>query len=51
MHVVAEDNIERICDADLITDDTFPLAGKYFKRFDRDTCTFVSNIKEQYPDD
>lgn len=26
-------------------------AGKFFKRFDRKTCKFVSNIKEFFPDD
>ncbi|OAQ79159.1 F-box domain-containing protein [Purpureocillium lilacinum] len=50
-HVVAADNIEIIHDASEIDDDMFPLAGKFFKRFDRATCTFVSNIKEQYPHD
>lgn len=50
-HVVAADNIELIHDASQIDDDMFPLAGKFFKRFDRASCTFVSNIKEQYPDD
>jgi F-box protein 21 len=29
----------------------FPDAGKYFKRYDLETRTFVSNIKDQYPDD
>ncbi|KND93099.1 hypothetical protein TOPH_02113 [Tolypocladium ophioglossoides CBS 100239] len=50
-HVVAADNIELIHDANQVDDSMFPLAGKFFKRFDRATCTFVSNIKEQYPDD
>ena len=50
-HVVAADNIELLSDASHISDDMFPLAGKFFKKFDRETCTFVSNIKEQYPDD
>ncbi|PHH81268.1 hypothetical protein CDD82_1168 [Ophiocordyceps australis] len=50
-HVVAAHNIELIQNANQINDDMFPLAGKFFKRFDRSTCTFVSNIKEQYPDD
>ena len=49
--MVAADNIEIIHDASEIDDDMFPLAGKFFKRFDRATCTFVSNIKEQYPHD
>ncbi|KJZ72408.1 hypothetical protein HIM_08211 [Hirsutella minnesotensis 3608] len=50
-HVVAADNVELIHDPSQIDDDMFPLAGKFFKRFDRATCIFISNIKEQYPDD
>ncbi|KAK7428702.1 hypothetical protein QQZ08_004796 [Neonectria magnoliae] len=50
-HVVAEDNIVLIQNADEVPERMFPLAGKFFKRFDATTCTFVSNIKEQYPDD
>ncbi|KAF7542818.1 hypothetical protein G7Z17_g11247 [Cylindrodendrum hubeiense] len=50
-HVVAEDNIVLIRDADEIPESILPLAGKFFKRFDVATCSFVSNIKEQYPDD
>ncbi|KAH6982830.1 Transglutaminase-like superfamily-domain-containing protein [Ilyonectria sp. MPI-CAGE-AT-0026] len=50
-HVVAEDNIVLIRNADEIPESILPLAGKFFKRFDRATCSFVSNIKEQYPDD
>lgn len=26
-------------------------AGKFFKKFNRETCTFTSNIKEYFPDD
>ena len=29
----------------------FPFAGKYFKRFDEGSGTFVSNIRESFPDD
>ncbi|KAM0231046.1 hypothetical protein ACHAPO_008876 [Fusarium lateritium] len=50
-HVVAEDNIVLIEDPSEIPDSLFRQAGKFFKRFDAETCTFVSNIKEQYPDD
>ncbi|KAF4512122.1 hypothetical protein G6O67_001302 [Ophiocordyceps sinensis] len=50
-HKVAADSVELVHDISQIDDDMFPLAGKFFKRFDRATCTFVSNIKEQYPDD
>ncbi|KAK3320066.1 hypothetical protein B0T19DRAFT_433759 [Cercophora scortea] len=48
---VAQDNIEIITDASLIPDALMYLAGKFFKRFDKETCTFVSNITEYYPDD
>ncbi|XP_044715513.1 transglutaminase-like superfamily domain-containing protein [Hirsutella rhossiliensis] len=50
-HKVAADSVELVHDASQVDDDMFPLAGKFFKSFDRATCTFVSNIKEQYPDD
>ncbi|KIL91781.1 hypothetical protein FAVG1_05398 [Fusarium avenaceum] len=50
-HVVAEDNIVLIHDPSEVPQSLFPQAGKFFKRFDAETCTFVSNITEQYPDD
>lgn len=50
-HVVAQANVEIITDPALIPEELFFLAGKFFKRFDRETCTFVSNVKEFYPDD
>lgn len=49
--LVAVDSIVIIRDSAVINLDKFPLAGKFFKRFDRESCAFVSNIKEQYPDD
>lgn len=48
---LAQDTIEIITDPSLIPQQLFFLAGKFFKRFDPETCTFVSNIKEFYPDD
>ncbi|TWU78124.1 hypothetical protein ED733_007335 [Metarhizium rileyi] len=50
-HVVAADNIELIHDSTNINDSMFPMAGKFFRRFDPELCRFVSNIKEEYPDD
>ncbi|KAH8769214.1 hypothetical protein F5883DRAFT_66641 [Diaporthe sp. PMI_573] len=50
-HVVAQDRIEIVRDPRLIPDALMQMAGKFFKRFDRKTCTFVSNIKEYFPDD
>ncbi|KAL1899113.1 hypothetical protein Sste5346_003035 [Sporothrix stenoceras] len=49
--VVAQRNIEIVTDPDLIPEALKFLAGKHFKRFDRATCTFVSNLREFYPDD
>ncbi|MCJ1356924.1 MAG: hypothetical protein MMC33_006920 [Icmadophila ericetorum] len=46
---VAEENIEIIKPA--VPFGLLPLAGRYFRRWDRDTCTFISNIKDEYPDD
>jgi F-box protein 21 len=46
---VAEENVEIIepeAPASLIT-----LAGRYFKRWDSETHCFVSNIRDEYPDD
>lgn len=50
-HVIAQDNIEIITDSSLIPERLFFVAGKFFKRFDSGTCTFVSNIREFFPDD
>ena len=48
---VAQENVVIITDPSLIPEDLFFMAGKFFKRFDKETCTFVSNIREYYPDD
>lgn len=48
---VAQDNVDVITDPALIPEELTFLAGKFFKRFDTETCTFVSNIKDLYPDD
>ncbi|KAH6891009.1 Transglutaminase-like superfamily-domain-containing protein [Thelonectria olida] len=50
-HVVAEDNIVLLHNPSEVPEDIFALAGKFFKRFDPDTCTFVSNLSEEFPDD
>ena len=49
---VAEENIE-IITPDLSESSTvlFKLAGKHFKKWDPSTRTFVSNIRDEYPDD
>ncbi|KAJ6783996.1 hypothetical protein PWT90_06907 [Aphanocladium album] len=46
---IAPGNIQIIDDASKVTGLMFPLAGKYFKRFDRDNCRFLSNVDEEYP--
>ncbi|ATY64716.1 Cyclin-like F-box [Cordyceps militaris] len=47
--VIAPKNLEIMNDASQVTDGMFPLAGKFFKRFDRQKCRFVSNVDEEYP--
>lgn len=52
VHYVAEENIEPI-DRSL---DELPLnlaavAGRHFKRWDAHTRSFVSNVRDEYPDD
>ncbi|KGQ10633.1 hypothetical protein BB8028_0002g09780 [Beauveria bassiana] len=47
--VIAPGNLRVISDESRVTGGMFPLAGKYFKRFDREKCRFISNIDEEYP--
>jgi F-box protein 21 len=49
--MVASSSLEILNDASLVREDMFPLAGRYFKRFDEETCTFISNVKEKFPED
>lgn len=49
MRYVAEDNIE-IC-ASEPSKSIMAMAGAHFKRWDKERHVFVSNIREQYPDD
>lgn len=48
---MAPHNIELVSDSSLVKEDMFPLSGKFFKRFDTDTCQFISNIREEFPQD
>jgi F-box protein 21 len=48
---VAQENVVIVTDPSLIPEDLFFVAGKFFRRFDAETCAFVSNIREYYPDD
>lgn len=47
--VVAAGNIELITDSSVIREEMFPVAGRFFKRFDKDACQFVSNMDDEYP--
>ena len=49
--MIAEGAVEIVQDPSIVEENSFQYAGKYFKRFDKESCTFVSNIREQYPDD
>ncbi|KAJ2904643.1 uncharacterized protein MKZ38_007479 [Zalerion maritima] len=49
--VAREQNVEPVVDPKLVPLALVRMAGKYFKRFDRDNCVFISNIRERYPDD
>ncbi|KAI1848356.1 hypothetical protein JX265_008864 [Neoarthrinium moseri] len=55
-HVIAEDNME-ILDlrggAELPREirDLIPMAGKFFKRYDKEQGVFVSNLRELFPED
>lgn len=52
MRYVAEENIEIIKpDISLIPPTLVELAGKYFKRWDSTERRFVSNVRDEYPDD
>ncbi|KAL7905696.1 hypothetical protein GGI35DRAFT_471570 [Trichoderma velutinum] len=48
-HVVALRNVELVSDPSVVQEGMFPLAGKFFKRFDAETCRFISNIREEFP--
>ncbi|KAI9717423.1 MAG: hypothetical protein M1812_004775 [Candelaria pacifica] len=46
---VAEENIEVVTPE--VPRGLMDVAGRYFKRWDRSSSTFVSNIRDEYPDD
>lgn len=46
---VAEENIE-ILEPEEAPEALLPLAGKYFKRWDKETHRFVSNVEDEYPE-
>jgi F-box protein 21 len=46
---VAEENIEIIEPEQPIS--LMSLAGRFFKRWDKDNRVFISNIRDEYPED
>jgi F-box protein 21 len=46
---VAEENVSII--EPTVPTSLMGLAGRYFKRWDHETKRFVSNVKDEYPDD
>lgn len=48
---VAEENIVPFKPREEDLRDLMKLAGRYFKRFDKERGVFVSNVKWEYPDD
>ena len=46
---VAEENIRLVQLKPM--DSLMVIAGQYFKRWDDDTKSFASNVKDEYPDD
>ena len=49
---VAEENVELLEVVEQSDVDAFPImAGKFFKRWDKEKNIFVSNVKDEYPDD
>ncbi|KKA26339.1 hypothetical protein TD95_004522 [Thielaviopsis punctulata] len=49
--LVTEDNIRIVTNMDALPFELFNRCGKYFKNFDMKRYEFVSNIKDEYPDD
>jgi F-box protein 21 len=49
---VAEENIELILPHLMeLPQNLMTIAGKHFKRWDETTRSFVSNVRDEYPDD
>jgi hypothetical protein len=49
---VAEENVEVLGVVQQSDIDAFPImVGKFFKRWDGERNVFVSNVKDEYPDD
>jgi len=49
---VAEENVELLEVVEQSAVDAFPIVvGKFFKRWDGERNVFVSNVKDEYPED
>jgi len=52
---VAEENVVPLEPGDISKEElinSFPIEiGKWFKRYDEETGTFVSNVRQEYPED
>lgn len=51
MRYVAAENVEPVGRDTLPSPAIMKLAGKHFKRWDGASHSFVSNLKDEYPDD
>ena len=47
---VAQENIG-VIEPDVVSPNLMAIAGQYFKRWDRTTKRFISNVRDEYPDD
>jgi F-box protein 21 len=48
---VAEENIEPVSNDTEPSEAMMRLAGRHFKRWNNDARLFVSNVRDEYPDD
>jgi len=48
---VAEENIEPVAADTEPSEAIMRLAGRHFKRWDNESHVFVSNVRDEYPDD
>jgi F-box protein 21 len=48
---VAEENIEPVSNDTEPSEAMMRLAGRHFRRWDNDARLFVSNVRDEYPDD
>jgi F-box protein 21 len=48
---VAEENIRPVSEDTMPSEAMLALAGRHFKRWDADAHVFVSNVRDEYPDD